>query len=97
MTIDENGRKVDYIVLFNRNFAKRKSDEFCPSFSKEPVLCQIDILYAPFMHDDIVAFKKTLFWFQISWRRLFGRLFNSHNNAKGIDEYIFLLFFSDRQ
>ena len=61
MTIDENGRKVDYIVLFNRNFAKRKSDEFCPSFLKEPVLCQIDILYVAFMHDDIVAFKKTLF------------------------------------
>ena len=60
MTIDENGRKVDYIVLCNRNFAKRKSDELCPSFSKEPVLCQIDILYAPFLCTMILLLLKKL-------------------------------------
>lgn len=58
MTIGENGRKVNYIVLCNRNFAQRKSDALCPSFSQEPVLCPIDILYAPAMHDNIVALKK---------------------------------------
>lgn len=60
MTIDENGGKVNYIVLCNRNFAQRKSDALCPSFSQEPVLCPIDILYAPAMHDNIVALKKTV-------------------------------------
>ena len=61
MTIDENGRKVNYTVLCNRNFAQQKSDALCPSFSQEPVLRPIDILYAPAIHDNIGALKKTLF------------------------------------
>ena len=44
-------------MLCNRNFAKRKSDALCRSFLKEPVLCPIDILYVPAMHDNIGALK----------------------------------------
>ena len=61
MTIDENGRKVNYIVLCNRNFAQQKSDALCPSFSQEPVLCPIDILYVPAIDNNIGALKKLCF------------------------------------
>ena len=46
--------------LCNRNFAYWKSDALCPSFSQEPILCPIDILYAPAMHDNIVALENSV-------------------------------------